>query len=52
MAVADITQALTEERPYRGAMKTSDVTRILTQAVKDHLDGDVVNKAIKYLIFD
>lgn len=51
MAVADITQALTEERPYRGAMKTSDVTRILTQAVKDnHLDGDVVNKAIKYLI--
>ena len=45
MAVSDVYQALTEERPYRGAMSHEEALSILDKMVQQYeLDGTVVEK--------
>ncbi len=44
MAVSDVFTALTEKRPYRGAMSVDEAMKIIDGMVaKKHLDGDIVN---------
>ncbi len=48
VAVADITTALIEERPYRTGMDSGDVVRILKDMkMKGALDGDMVDMVVK-----
>lgn len=50
VAVADITQSLLEERPYRSALSLSKTARILAkEAEAGHLDGDLTRLAIEHL---
>lgn len=50
MAICDIYQALTEDRPYRNKMPIDKVWSIIDEMVnKDELDGKLVNK-IKYIL--
>jgi HD-GYP domain-containing protein (c-di-GMP phosphodiesterase class II) len=43
MAVSDVYQALTDERPYRNPMGKKEAFSILQKMVQEkHLDGDVV----------
>ncbi|MEW6456292.1 MAG: HD domain-containing phosphohydrolase [Acidobacteriota bacterium] len=44
MAVSDIFNALTEERPYRKALDKNDVFKIMDEKVKkEEIDGNIVN---------
>ncbi|MFA6612534.1 MAG: HD domain-containing phosphohydrolase, partial [Dehalococcoidales bacterium] len=43
MAVADVSTALLEDRPYRAGMAQDEATRILERMSKDAIDGDIVN---------
>ena len=50
MAICDIYQALTEDRPYRKKMPIDKVWSIINEMVNDNeLDGKLVNK-IKYIL--
>jgi HD-GYP domain-containing protein (c-di-GMP phosphodiesterase class II) len=42
VAVADVWEALTADRPYRAAMDPESALRIVREEVGDHLAGDVV----------
>jgi len=49
MAVADITQALTEQRPHRNSLGRQKVEKILVAAVATgHLDKELVDLALSY----
>ena len=50
MAVADITQALLESRPYRDGLSHETVKRILRNNVDaNHIDGEITALAIQHL---
>lgn len=50
MAVADITQSLLEDRPYRPALDQDKVTTILHNNVQaGHIDGELTDLAIAHL---
>lgn len=50
VAVADITQSLLEERPYRSALDTPEVAAILSkEAQEGNLDADLAHLAIAHL---
>lgn len=50
MAVADITQSLLEERPYRPSLSIIQVTQILKNNVElGNIDPELTNLAIQYL---
>jgi putative two-component system response regulator len=42
VAVADVYDALTHDRPYRTAMESGEALGVLHAMTGDHLDGDVV----------
>ena len=42
LAVADVFEAVTSERPYRAAMSAEQALRILRAEVPDRLDAEVV----------
>jgi putative nucleotidyltransferase with HDIG domain len=49
LAVADIYEALTAARPYRGPMGPQEALAIVSQGVPRHLDGDVRDALAAYV---
>jgi HD-GYP domain-containing protein (c-di-GMP phosphodiesterase class II) len=49
LAVADIYEALTAARPYRGPMAPEEALAIVSRGVPAHLDGDVRDALAAYL---
>jgi putative nucleotidyltransferase with HDIG domain len=50
LRVADIFQAMAQNRPYRGGLMAAEVMAFLTALVRDrHLDGDIVAVAAAHL---
>ena len=49
MAVLDVFQALTEDRPYRSPLSLEETGAILRKEVQaGHLDGDLVDLIMKH----